>query len=76
VSDSDFLAARLLFDRPVAAETLAEWTAQAAQPKPEPQAAQASALLVRAGAEWFGLPAPLVETALTAARIINCPAEK
>jgi len=73
VSDEHTLAARRLFDREVAPDTLAEWTAQAAAPKPEGQAPRAGALLVRAGTEWLGLPASIVESALPAGPIHSVP---
>lgn len=73
MSEQDALTARLLFDREVSAETLTEWTAQTAAPKPAREAARTVALLVRAGGEWIGLPASVVEAALPAGPIHAVP---
>ena len=64
MSDDNAQAARLLFDRDIAAGILSEWTAQTALPKDQSDLRRAAALLVRAGEEWLGLPASIVETAL------------
>jgi len=69
----DALTSRLLFDREVDRETLAEWTAQTAAPKPSAQARQASVLLVRAGREWIGIPASMADTALPAGPVHTLP---
>jgi chemotaxis-related protein WspD len=73
VDIEDSLAARQLFDREIAPETLAEWTAQTAAPKPAAQTRPAGALLVRAGSEWFGLPTGVVDCALPVGPVHSVP---
>lgn len=73
MSDEDALAARLVFDREVEPEILSEWTTQTAAPKPASEARLAGALLVRAGEEWLGLPASIVESAMPVGPIHSVP---
>ena len=73
MNDDDSLAARLLFDREVSPDILAEWTIQAALPKAQNDLRRAAALLVRAGGEWLGLPASIVETALPVGPVHSVP---
>jgi len=69
----DSLASRILFDREVDSETLAEWTAQAAAPKPSGEARRTGALLVRAGEEWIAIPAAIIDQALPAGPVHKVP---
>ncbi|WP_243358401.1 chemotaxis protein CheW [Fundidesulfovibrio terrae] len=73
MNGSDAHAAKILFDREVSAETIAEWTAQTAAPKPARQAARQGALLVRAGKEWIALPTAIVESARPAGPVHSVP---
>lgn len=67
------LASRILFDREVDRDTLAEWTAQAAAPKPSGETRRTGALLVRAGEEWIAIPASIIDQALPAGPIHKVP---
>jgi len=69
----DAQGARQLFDREVAPDTLSEWTAQAAAPKPARQRARQGVLLVRAGEEWLGLPTAIVDAALPMGPVHSVP---
>jgi chemotaxis-related protein WspD len=73
VNDSDAYAAKILFDREISSETMAEWTAQTAAPKPGRQAVRQGALLVRAGKEWIALPTAIVESARPAGAVHSVP---
>lgn len=73
MSGDDTLAARLVFDREVEPETLLEWTEQTATPKPARDVRLAGTLLVRAGEEWLGLPAPIIESAIPVGPIHSVP---
>ncbi|WP_243439704.1 chemotaxis protein CheW [Fundidesulfovibrio soli] len=73
MNDDGNKAARLLYDRDVPADILEEWTLQTAAPKPERTAPRSGAMLVRAGNEWLGLPAAMIETALPAGSVHSVP---
>ncbi len=73
MSDQDTLAARLLYDRDVSAETLEEWTAQVAAPKPGQDTRRSSALLLRAGGQWLALPTSCVQAALPLGPVHSVP---
>jgi len=73
VNDDASQDAKLLFDRPVPPDVLAEWTAQAARPKDEPGGLRIPALLVRAGNEWVALPSEVVDQALPVGPIHAVP---
>lgn len=66
-------AARQLFDRDVSPETLSEWTALTAAPKPTRGGARKGVLLVRAGEEWLGLPTAIVDAALPLGPVHSVP---
>lgn len=71
--NDDTLAAKVLFDREPAPDVLAEWTGQTAAPPPEPGTGLARVFLVRAGEEWVGLPAAMVDSALPLGPIHSVP---
>lgn len=73
MKELDAQGARQLFDREVAPDTLLEWTAQAAAPKPAKQGARKGVLLVRAGEEWLGLPTAIVDAALPMSPVHSVP---
>lgn len=73
MKELDAQGARQLFDREVAPDTLSEWTAQAAAPKPARQGARQGVLLVRAGEEWLGLPTAIVDAALPMSPVHSVP---
>jgi chemotaxis-related protein WspD len=73
MKELDAQGARQLFDREVAPDTLLEWTAQAAAPKPAKQGARQGVLLVRAGEEWLGLPTSIVDAALPMSPVHSVP---
>lgn len=73
MNEQENLISRRLFDRAVPEETLDEWTVRTAAPKPTAATGKVSVFLVRAGGEWIGLPAGIIESAHPAGPIHTVP---